>query len=394
MTHKHVLVVGSSSEMVGRLETVLASSKQAWHVLQADSVETARARLESVPVEVVVADIESPQLDGTAFLGQVKDSTPSVARIGLVRSGGKEGPRSISAVQQIIGFGSTDDQLREAIERTFCLQEVFAHSELQDVIGRLDRLPSVPTIYLQLTDLMSKSNAGMAEVAQIIQSDPAMTVKVLQLANSAFFGTFRKMSSIQEAASYLGLDMLRGLVLSAHVFTAFRKDRPGGFSLEAFQGFALRSGLLAKRFLAPRGKGDEAFTAGLLHDIGQMVIAVAKPEESNEVLRRAAEDGTPVIEVESELLGTTHAAVGAYLLGMWGLPFSILEAVAYHHSPGSVRGEDRGVLCAVHAADALIGIVTCGDPEESLDVQFLKDAGFGDELPKWRRMVEKLVDAA
>ena len=239
----------------------------------------------------------------------------------------------------------------------------------------------------------SRAETTVSEISAIIQRDPAMSVKVLQLVNSSFFGLKSRVSSIAQAVSYLGVGLLKSLVLSAHVFSALDVSRCKVLSIERFQLYSIRIGRLAQRMVKSKAAGEEAFTAGVIHNVGELVLAVKRPDEFAQVLQRCEETGEPRAHVERDVFGVTHPEVGAQLLANWGIPFSIVEVAAFHHEPSRVVGGDLELLATVHCADALVGILTCGDPATTLDQAFLERAGLIQQLPRWRALVEKEVAA-
>jgi HD-like signal output (HDOD) protein len=222
------------------------------------------------------------------------------------------------------------------------------------------------------------------DVAKIVERDGAMSAKVLQLVNSAYFGSSQKVSAIRQAVQYLGADLLRGLALSAHVFATADLQTIPGFSLVELQKHALGSGFLAKKFLGDSPEAADAFTAAIVHDVGEIVLAVGMPLKLGEVLATEKATGRPRIEIEREILGATHAEIGAYLLGIWGLPFSIVEAVAHHHDPSRVAEGACEVLAAAHVASALVD-----HPEAPVDEAFLARAGFAPKLAGWRKLARE-----
>jgi HD-like signal output (HDOD) protein len=221
-----------------------------------------------------------------------------------------------------------------------------------------------------------------------------MSAKILQLVNSAYFGLAQRTASVQQAVAYLGLELLRGLALAAHVFgeTVPSID---GFSLDRLQARSLLAAILARRFLAGQKQAEEAFTAAIVQDIGTIVLAVGLPEQFQQIVRTARSGGSSMHACERELLGTTHAEIGAYLLGSWGLPLTIVETVAYHHAPGLVREGSREVLAAVHVANAMVdgvlGPAVPGETGDGIDLAFLEQAGLADRLDKWKAIADKGV---
>jgi HD-like signal output (HDOD) protein len=255
------------------------------------------------------------------------------------------------------------------------------------MIAGLDRLPSVPHVYLEITRAAGQPNSTLDDISEIVERDPALVAKVLQVVNSAYFGLRRELSSIRQAVQYLGADILKGLALGGQVFGTARIKPFEGFSLEGLQQHSLHTARLARRLVGGQTGLDDVFTAAIVHDVGQIVLAAGQREQFAEVRRRARAERRAYHEVELETFGASHAGIGAYLLGMWGLPFPIVEAAAYHHAPRLVAAGERRLLAAVHLADAL---VSAADPdaaspgaEHRLDVGFLDGCGISPNLVQW-----------
>ena len=190
---------------------------------------------------------------------------------------------------------------------------------VEQLVGAIDDLPTVPRVYQALISALASPKADITTVAAIVESDPAIAIKVLHLVNSAFFGLSRRTASIHQAVSFLGVEVLKACVLTAHVFDVPR-HRVTGMSIETFQAYSLGVGRLARNFVTDPAVKDEAFTAGILHDVGKLVLATNAPARFANVLRAVAHDDRPQYEIECELLGVSHAHVGAYLLRAWGCP--------------------------------------------------------------------------
>jgi len=248
--------------------------------------------------------------------------------------------------------------------------------------ANVSNLPTLPGTYTALSRAASDPNTSVATIAEIVESDPVVSVRLLQLVNSAFFGLTQRTSSI------MGTNLLKSLVLSTHMCNAMERAPTRSFSVSRYQTYAIRVARLARRLAGARESADDAFTAGIMLGVGQLVLALQAPELFERVLQRVASTGELQYEVERELMGTTHAETGAFLLSSWGIPFPIVECVALHLKPGQVGEGDCELLGFVHAADALTGIVACREPESRLDLAFLQRAGLIEQLPRWRRMAE------
>jgi HD-like signal output (HDOD) protein len=384
-----ILFVDDEQNVLDGLQNLLRKQRRQWDMVFALGGRAALEELGRGAFDVVVSDMRMPGMDGAELLTRVREEQPGAARI--VLSGHAESEavvRALPVAHQFLGKPCDAETLRIAVERTCELQRLLKDEAIRRVAGRLDKLPSVPRTYWELTSAIADPKVGVNDVAAIVERDPAMSVKVLQLVNSGYFGLARKMASIQQAVGYLGLELLKGLALTVHAFATARQAELQGICLDRIQEEALIMSKVCKRFSSDAKRAEEAFTAALVHDIGKIVVAMGMPEKAKEVARIAQQTGRPSHVIEAEQMGVTHAEVGGYLLGVWGLPFPIIEAVAFHHAPAMVTEGSRDVLAIVHAADALVS-----GEEESLDIAFLERVGLADRLPAWRAIAQEELHA-
>lgn len=378
-----LLWVGSDRSKLEHIERI-AKRLPTWSIATAASYDEAKAHW---PTDGVTVAVSEPATNGNdaGFLDWVRERHPATGRL-LVVSDPKRTAAlaATTAAQQVMLASASEDVLAAAISRMSTLRDLTTNPAIQRVVGNLDRLPSVPRVYTQLSRATESANAGAADIARIIETDPGMSVKVLQLANSAFFGLTRRMTSIRGAVMVLGLEVLKALVLSSHVISAWGTPSRD-FSLDRFQATSLRIARIVRRFLPDRA--DDAFATGLLHDIGRMIIGLRLPKEFTRIEELALATEQPVHQVERECLGITHGAIGGFLLALWGVPFGVVEAVAFHSEPSAITDGDRSLLVAVHTAEALHDIQTQGAPDERLDMKAVEAANFGPMLPVWRSIV-------
>jgi HD-like signal output (HDOD) protein len=399
MSQRKILIVDDEPAVLEAMRGQLAAHAE-WHVAVASDAAAALAALDLSTCDVVIADIRMPGIDGVALLEAIRDRHPQVARVALTTKADRESVgRALTVAQQFLSKPCNSATLRAQVTRMCNLQARLRDSALRAVIGRMDKLPSAPAVYLELTKAVARPEVGLADIADIVDCDAAVSAKVLQLVNSAYFGLAQPISSIHQAVLYLGVDLLKSLALTAHVFTKEQTTRLDGFSMNILQQQSMLCAQLANRLVDDQGLGDEAYAAGLIHDIGKVVLAVGMPKEFGEVLRTARFRKVPSHMVEQELLGVTHADVGAYLLGAWGLPFATVEAVAYQHTPSAVKVGSRPVLAAIHLADALVKAAYARESEEGLsrrlDLPFLTEAGMAADIPTWYALArEQLAPAA
>jgi HD-like signal output (HDOD) protein/CheY-like chemotaxis protein len=390
---RRILFVDDEPVVLEGLKNLLRKHRRRWEMSFALGGKAALEELASAPFDVVVSDMRMPGMDGAELLCKVRDLYPGVARVVLSgRADQDVVNRALPVAQQYLSKPCDGEVLRAVIERVCELQALVAGSAVRDIVGRLDKLPSIPETYFSLTRSIEDPSARTDDIARIVQRDPAMCAKVLQLVNSAYFGLSRPLSSVTHAISYLGLDLLRGLALTLNVFAATEPRPPAGISFDKLQRASILIARVAKQIVSDSGEAEAAFTAGLVHDIGTIILALTMPERYGAIMQAAAQRGVPVHVVEREMLGATHAELGGYLLGVWGLPLPIVEAVAYHHALPTPRTRMDAAL-AVHVGHALAVPALLGEQAsrevEPLDMASLEAAGVDHELPRWRALVER-----
>jgi putative nucleotidyltransferase with HDIG domain len=309
--------------------------------------------------DVVVADERIVAAgEGHSFLDEVAARQPKAVRYLL---SGRHGASVLlhadrSAHQHLLKpLGA--EFVFARLAQTLVLGDLLADADLQRVIGRLTRLPSLPPVYLAIMAELKKDEASGRKVGELVARDGGMSAKILQLVNSPFFGLRMRVSDPAQAIQLLGLETVRGLVLSAHVFeqvdlrtaTRFRLGKVWRHSL-ATAGYAR---LIARQNKATADVEGEAFTGALLHDIGKLVLAASLSDDYAIVVEQAESEKIATWLVERDLLRTTHAEVGAYLLSLWGLPEPIVETVASHHQPSRSPAPAYCPLGVVHTANVI-----------------------------------------
>lgn len=376
---KNILFVDDEAGVLAGLRSRLRHLQGEWDMAFLESGEAALEALEGRAYDVIVTDVRMPRMDGEELLRIVSSRWPQMIR--MVLSGYAE-PRQIARlttlVHQYVSQPCDCVRLENLIKRCLALQELLEQPRLRALVGRIRSLPAMPHIYSQLRALLTREEVTAGEVAQLISADPAVTAKIVQLVNSAFFRLPRRITRIEQAVAYLGFDAIRSLALSVEVFSSFPSSTVGGcLDLEKLQRHA-QAVAGAARALAPEGLADDAMLAGLLHDIGYWILAAECPADLARAVEQTTERGIPLHEAEGEVIGASHAELGAYLLGLWGLPYTVIEAVACHHTPQCISQQEFdlvGVLAVSHAlvehddADAFAKPLVADPP---VDAAYLK----------------------
>ncbi len=332
---QRVLFVDDEAAILEGLRAVLRPRRREWDMVFALGGPAGLQEIHDSKFDVVVTDMRMPIIDGAALLTRVKELQPHAVR--LVLSGQTDAQSALKSVftaHQFLAKPCDPEKLRNVVQRCCELNEVLAADELKALAGDVSVLPAAPTTYLAISKALADPNTSINDVARIVEREPTLCAKVLQVANSAFFGLPRAVSSVSQAATYLGTLALRDLSLAMEAMSALQSGKYAlsTKSYAAFQTNALAVGLLGRRwFGSERRRADDAFIAGMLRDMGHLVLATRQSSD--------AVDGDP------------HAALSAYLLGLWGIPHSVLEAVAFHEQPDRVEHDGLEVVDVVHLAD-------------------------------------------
>ena len=399
---KRILFVDDEPRILEGLQRMLRPQRTEWEMAFAPGGEAALAMLEAEAFDVIVTDMRMPVVDGAALLEIVREKYPAMLRV--ILSGYTELEASLRAVpvaHQFLLKPCDPDSLRVAIERATSLLEALNSKMLTGLVGSLQDLPSVPRAFSELRDALADPETSIDRIVKIVEQDVAISAKVLQLVNSAFFGVTREVADLRTAVSYLGISILQNLVLSLEAFRCFQPRKPIlGFSLEQFHEHSQLAAKIAGAVPGKSKAGGVAVGAALLHDIGKLVIAERAPEHLARAIEGAQVEKRPLYAVEEELIGVSHAEVGAYLLSLWGLPYPLVEAVAYHHHPDRIPQDKLGVLAIVYLsnllahehdkqADEMAGYVT-----DEINAGVVEQAGLEGELETWRDKVEELKQHA
>ena len=389
---KRILFVDDEPNVLRGLERMLCDRADVWDMTFAATGEEALRLLAEQPYDVVVSDMRMPGMDGAQLLNEVMQRYPQIVRI--VLSGYSERElvlKSVGATHQYLAKPCDPDLLDGVVTRACALRELLADESCRSIASQMTTIPSVPQLYLDVMRELQDPEGSLRRVGEIIAQDVGMTAKILQIVNSAFFGMPRHISDPTQAAGLLGLDTLKALILSAHVFSQLDEARVEGLSLQTIWNHSIAVGALAKKIAASEQVDsqmcDHALMAGLLHDTGKLLLAANAPDEYRQVLQMPRDTAAATLAAEREVFGTTHAEMGAYLFGLWGLPDAIVEAVAYHHGPEACPAMTFTPLTAVHVADVLeheCGGAGSADAPPTLSDEYIDRLGLSARLETWR----------
>lgn len=394
---KRILFVDDEPLVLQGIQRMLRGMREQWDMDFADGGAKAKEQLAVADYDVVVTDMMMPGVNGADVLDHARLHSPRTVR--LVLSGHAEQSVAVQCVgvaHQYLTKPCDAETLKQTVTRLTDPAFALQNEHVMKLVAQLKHLPSIPEIYTKIVELLHDPNSSIEDVGALIASDMAMTAKILQIVNSSFFGLARRVSRPVEAAGYLGIDTLKSLVLATNVFGQYETKAPNGYSaVEAAKhsqevGAAARA--IAKAEDMHRGVVDDAFVAGLLHDVGDLVLASSMPEQFERASAQPDADGRTA---EMEIFGTTHAEVGGYLLGLWGLPARVIEGISLHHQPRESQVPEFSPLTAVHVAECLVGeraSTKSSKPAPAVDLEYLAKIGLSDRLPAWRSAVEETLN--
>jgi HD-like signal output (HDOD) protein len=400
MTRKRILFVGEDMELWEELRNHQLSGQSEWDYAFAKSGLQALNSLAQSPCDAVVADLQMAGMNGAQLLDEVMQRNPGTLR--FIRAGladQQAAMKCVGTAHQYLMKPSDSTTLRSALARAFSLESWLPGEKVQKLISQMRKLPSPPNLYFQIVAELQSPDASLDKVGALISQDLVLSAKMLQVVNSAVFGLQMQVGKPVDAVLYLGMETTKSLVLLAHTFSYFDKVKTADFSVDRLWRHSVTAGKFAEQIARAEGASVEvtgqSFTAGMLHDIGKLLLAANLPVEFKAMLQQAKAGQLSLDEVETATLGVAHGELGACLLGIWGLPTAIVEAVALHHRPTQFLSKTFCPLTAVHAANAIEHAL---DPQPGIgpapaaDAQYLAELGLAERFAAWRDLcAERLL---
>lgn len=395
---RKILFVDDEPAILEGLQDLLHGHRRRWDMTFICGGEAAITAMNDANYDVVVSDVRMPGVGGVDVLEHAKANHPQSIRIALTGYSDEKSTIELARLaQRYLRKPCTLEDLDEVILRDCGLIEAFDNSVVKELVGKSGRLPTSESSHLALLDLLDAGNSSIEEITAIVEQDVALTAKVLQLVNSSFFRRQRSISSANEAVGYLGADILRSLVLANQMFD-MTKGLPEitGFDPNSLRQHCVLTSTIAKELIDNKDLSMTAFTAGLLHDVGKLIVAREKPELVPALVGNSDGRTNSWVnpEAEREILGCTHAEVGGCFLNLWGLPTPIVEAVTFHDCPANIFTKEFDAIDIVHVSNYLAHWTCADSPDECiearLDKEYLQKREVYDQLDTWK---EQATDA-
>jgi len=359
-----ILFVDDEPNILDGLRQSLRRKRKVWDMVFIESGARALEYLQRESVDIIVSDMRMPLMDGAELLKRVAQTRPETARIVLSGQMDEASAMRAACVAHRFLVKPCDSEVLEmSITKTLALRALLQSDAIKACVNGTATLPSLPQACLALNQTLMNDQAPLGAVVGIIETDVAMASKVLQLVNSSFFGLTRPIASISQAVNYLGLKTIRYLAFAQAMFEEFRGTDLTYFEHE--QSRLLLCARVARQLVADKKQAEAASTAALLHDIGILILGSRMPDEHRQNCALATSQKVPLHVAERQRLGTTHAEIGAYLLGLWGLPYDVIDAVARHHAPWQ-DVQELDVGAAIRLAEAIVSAATAHEAAATL----------------------------
>jgi len=363
-------------------------------VENAQDAATFPFEFEASSVDVVVCNGNLPAGDEVEQLKKVSELFPGAVRILIIDPSNKQLiAKAADYIHRVVPPTIKSDNLETLLSNSIDLHGILSNKKIRDRVSSIKSLPTSPELYKKISKELCSENASMQDISELINQDISTTTKLLQLVNSAYFGLGKPVESVYHAINMLGLDTVKSIVFAAGVFGQFQDPKIPGFSIDSIynnsMNISARARLIAQVLALDGIASDNILMAGMLHDIGKLMMIGHFQDELRQSVAISKEKKISLYQAQTEIMDVNDAEIGAYLLSLWGIPDSILEAVAYHYRPSRIKQPMINTLTTIHLAYA----ISCDesnnirdDKESVVDFDYVSSLGLQDNLQNLRML--------
>ncbi|MHC4294331.1 MAG: HDOD domain-containing protein [Planctomycetota bacterium] len=394
-----ILFVDDEPRILSGLRRMLHLMRGEWDMEFATGGAEALGALAGRSFDIIVSDMRMPGVDGVELLGKVQSRYPHIVRVALSGQASRDTVlRSIGLVHQYLAKPCDAETVKSTLMRICALKDLVGSGALSERLSQMQTIPSLPSIYDVISEISHSSETSINEIGQLVSQDLGMSARVMQLVSSAFFSRSFCGSGPAEAADFLGTDIVRAMLTTERAFSQFEQGTLNWLPVERITRHCRLvgqcAGAIANAENAAGNVANHAFIAGLLHDVGKIALAAELPEEYEPIMTSPCGERGAAVRMEREKFGATHAEAGAYLMGLWGLPEQVVEAIAFHHDPTKSSTTEFTPLTAVHAADFLINEVDSTSEvggNEDIDDTYLVELNLLERVATWREQCAREI---
>jgi len=394
MRKPRILFVDDEELVLDAMNRSTRQMRHEWDIDFANSGSAALRMMSEATFDVLVTDLSMPEMSGVELLAKVKERHPSVVRIVLSGDPDQDNPHKVAeSAHQYLTKPCSSEVLHLTVQQAVARRAELGNANLKALVSKLGKLPSIPALYQKIMVQLQQPDTTLASIGEIISKDMAMTTKLLQMVNSPFFGLTAKVSNPAHACRLLGLETIKALVLTSKIFSSF-DDCPACLDVKMLWQHSLSVGIFAKTIAQDAGidleSRDAAFTAGLLHDIGKLILGKHLPTEYARATLLREQEGQSLADAERTVFNSSHAEVGAYLIDLWGLPQQIGEGIANHHQPERQSDTILSTSLVVHIANWMShDLAGETDAASQLNDDYVLALGLQDRIANWKATCEQ-----
>lgn len=391
----HILFVDDDTNILSGLRRRLGSARPDWNLHFASNGAQAIELAANQNFDVIVSDIQMPEMDGITLLEKLQETHPDAVRIILTgHADSASYLRTIGPAHQFLSKPCDNETLISSIENALGLRQLLQSWELRKLVADSKSLASPPDTYMRLETAFSDPNYSLESISKIVESDIALTTEVLKLTNSSYFAITQQVTSIAHAVRMLGMETLKALALFVGLYRGFDGPPEQAVKLKRLchrsQQIGVTAALIAEYEKLPREICHAVPSIGMLSHIGTLILYTNRPNDMDAVTKRVEVEGISIDQAETEQFGAGHAEIGAYLLGLWGFAAPIIQAVAYHHRPMDLPHKEMNALTAIYVAQHLTRERADRDAglevQSMIDMDYLRQIGKDSRLEEWKNI--------
>jgi HD-like signal output (HDOD) protein len=362
-----------------------------WEVSGFNDPQAALEATKAHEPDAVLSDQMMPGMEGSKLLEGIRSVSPHTIRFIMSGYVALDKLTLITSAHQYIAKPFEAKKLKEMMQRSFAAQERIFNQGLQTVATSIRSIPSLPQAHHSLLKELEDNRTGNSTIARLIGDDPGLSIKVLQLANSALFGPGYTVSNLDDAVNCLGTEMLSAIVLSQSVFKHYELLRSKEIDLQKVWGHCWETACIAQRLCRERKlpfhMGEEAFLAGLLHEVGRFLLFDNFPDQFQIACDNARHEHISLAASMKQVLQTTPAQMSAYVLELWGLPDGVINSIGLLDNPGAETTGKFSMTTALYVAKHIAAQRFPADSftQEEWNKEYLEAMGCADDVAEWEK---------
>jgi HD-like signal output (HDOD) protein len=398
-----VLFVDDEQSVLDTMRRLLVVERVNWECSFSTSASHALRLLQAAHYDVVISDLRMPYMDGARLLAEIQHRWPHTLRV--VCSGHMETSTMLSSVKSAHRYlikPCKGSEIRAVVDDLLSIRFLLKKDNVRELVNRMNNIPVLPEVYNRVMEEIHKDEPSLQAIGRTIAEDVGMAASILRLVNSPFFGLRNEVRQPEQAVALLGLDTVRSSLLFDHLFTKLDIAHSPQFDISRLWTHCMETARIAQVIVQHEGLGQEVmeqcFAAGMLHDIGKLIFLVNFPDQYQEAVQTSRTKNIPIFDAEIIQFGVGHGEVGAYLLGLWGMPEYQIRSTACHHEPCQEKecGREALILGIVHAANCLDHELRVVNPQyarHAADESYLAKIGYENRYAEWHTIcLERLKE--